>query len=82
MPVQARVEQLNALSDGRLEAQFSVLVDGKRVAVDTLVITHPQELTLEQIKDRIRDRVQGFKERYKKKAQAEVIVGQLIDVEL
>lgn len=81
MAVQLKVDRANTLSDGRLELWFSVLVNGVAVAGESIVFTNPQDLTIIQIKEQLKDRVMGLVEQYKKKPQVDALVGQLIDVE-
>ena len=81
MSVSLRIDHTNALSDGRLEVQFSVLVNGAVVASESLAFADPQDLTIEQMKEQLKDRVRGLVERYKKKPQVDALVGQTLEIE-
>lgn len=79
MAIKARVDEVLALPNGKVEVRFTVLVDGKEAGVDSFLF-HDSAITAADMIEAIKDRVRGFKESYKKKAQAG-LVGQEIVVE-
>jgi len=81
MAVNLQIDRAVILTDGKLEINFSILVNGQVVASDSEAFPKPHELTLAQILERLKDRVRSLKEHYKTKAQVDTLVGQTIDVE-
>jgi len=81
MPLSFRVDELVELPNGRVEARVTVLVNGKPVATDSVVIPDADKLSVAQAEGIIGDFVKGHKPKYQTRDTLSGLKGRTVVVE-